>query len=414
MILVFTYPSSGDPAPPIVNMSGTALRVDKQFTPQTDFSVFGSSIVVTLTFEALIASSLMPGGIALWASNINNDNSGTGELLGMIDIPTTGTGGVYQSFTITQTVVNPSGIKYVPLTSFGGEMGEEEGFESIPLSYRNVTITISDPPPPLPVTGDTAPYDYLVIPNSDAVRAGGINRQARVTNVVDGFNFTFATTDYDYRKAFIEASSGATITPVSAPAAPAGIPGPFTFDPKDGLAITGIEKTLSGQLNKGQRYQSFAMDTSIDSQPALSFPDETGYVVFDFGFQDQVGPVRYLGRLSVSELLLDASFKFPNTILSGTKITLLSSKSPFVPPINKHPGNFYATGSAAGRIAAQKTIDQIVAAGIQVDVDVIYPGARGLGAEEFPDRGSYKVSDAVGVWGGDDLDQEIPKARDDS
>lgn len=415
MLLVFTYPGLGDPAPPIVNASGTALRVDKQFTPQTDFSVFGGSIVVTLTFEAMIAPSLMPGGLALWSSTVNNDNSGTGELLALIDVPTTGTGGVFQSFTVTNTVANPSGTKYVPLTSFGGEMGEEEGFESIPLSYRNVTITISDLPPAPPVSGDTGTFDYLIIPNSDAVRAGGVNRQTRVTGVVDGFNFTIATTDYDYKRSFIESGSGVTVTPVAAAPAPTGIPGPFTFDTKNGLALTSVEKVLLGQLNKGQRYQSFAMDTGIDSQPALSFPDEIGYVVFDFGFQDQVGPVKYLGRLSASELLLDASFKFPNTILTGTKVTLLSSKSPFVPPVNEHPGNFYVTGSAAGRIAAQKTIEQIVAAGLQVEVDVVYPGDRGLGGEGLPDRKAYKLTDAVEVWGGDDLDTEIPivKAGDE-
>jgi hypothetical protein len=275
------------------------------------------------------------------------------------------------------------------------------------------TVTISRTWTVSSVTlGDTNKYNYLMIPASDAVRAGGLNRQTRVTSIVDGFNFTYSTADQDYRQSYIESAAGATVTPVAAQASPTGVGGPFTYNTKDGIAITDTEKAITTQLDKGRSYQSFAMAVSVgDPTPAMDFPDTIGYLVFDFGFQDQVGPVKYLGRLSGSELLLDASFKFPNTILPGSMVTLLSQRSPWTPAANVHPGNFYATGSAAGRIAAQQTIDQITGAGLQVDVDVIYPGDRGLGGEGLPDRNAEKITDAVSVWGGDNLDEEIPKAR---
>lgn len=410
----YSFPGIGDPSPPIVNLAGSALRVDKQFDPQTDFSVFGSTIQVTLTYEGKIAPALMAGGIAVWASTVNNDNTGTGTLLAELDLPTAGTGGGFETFSLTVIIANPGGVKYVPLTSFAGEQGEEEGFESVPLSYQNLTLTISNPPPPPPTVGDTGKDNFLIIPASDAVWAGGLNRVAQVTAAPDSTHFSYRTSDQNYRAAYTEVSTSATVTPAAAPPAPAGVPGPFSFDTKKGLAVTKVEETIAQDLNEDRSYSSFALDTGLDANPALQFPDAPGYLVFDFGFQDMVGPVRYLGRLSESELLLDASFKFPNSIKSGSKVTLLSSKSPFEPPAGTLPGNFYATGTAAGRIAAENTLDQITAAGLKIAVTVLYPGDIGLGGSGLPVGGVPKITDAVAVWGGDSLDVEIPDAKEGS
>lgn len=409
--ITYYFPIGGDPAPPIVNSAGTALRVDKQFDPQTNFAIFGASITVTLSYEGKIGAAPLPGGLAVWASVLNNDNSGTGALLIELDLPTLGTGGNFILYTSTVTIANPGGLKYVPLTSFAGEQGEELGFESVEMQYQNVTLTISDPLPPPPTVGNTGKANFLVVPASDAVWAGGLNRVATVTEVADATHFTYRTADYDYKRAYTEARPGAIVTPSRAEAAPAGIPGPFSFDTKTGLALTGTEETIDQDLNEGQGYSSFALDTGVDPDPALQFPDEPGYLVFAFGFENVVGPVKYLGRLSGSELLLDASFKFPSTVLTGSKVSLLSSKSPFVPSPDELTGNFYATDSAAGRVAAQRTIDQITAAGLPINVDVLYPGDRGLGGEGLPDGGVSKITDAFEVWGGNELDKEIAEAK---
>jgi hypothetical protein len=92
-------------------------------------------------------------------------------------------------------------------------------------------------------------------------------------------------------------------------------------------------------------------------------------------------------------------------------VRLLSGRVPFEPAADHLVGNFYVTGTAAGREAARQIINDIVAAGKQVLVTVLYPGDRGLGGEGFPQGGSYKLSDKVSVWGGDELDSEIPAAR---
>lgn len=261
--------------------------------------------------------------------------------------------------------------------------------------------------------GITTPTkSYVFVPNAESRYSGGLNRRATVAAVPDGTHFTYKTSDQNYHRSYVSANSGATVTPSKAAAAPAGVPGPFTFDRQEGAALTSVEEVLNQTVSAGQRYSSIKLATSPDPSPALQFPDATGYLVFNFGYENQVGPVRYLGRLSVSELLLDASFRFPATLPPGATVTLLSQRSPFAPAADEHLGSFYATSAAAGRVAAESALNQVMGAGLDIEVDVVYPSDRGLGGEGFPTRASQKLSDAVVVWGGDDLDAEIPQARE--
>jgi hypothetical protein len=200
-------------------------------------------------------------------------------------------------------------------------------------------------------------------------------------------------------------AAGAKITPVAAVAGT--IPGPHVFNPLGGVGITGTKSTVAQNLDKGQSYPSVLLTTG----GAADFSTAGGFLVFNFGFANQVGPVRYLGRLSDDELVLDASFHFPDTIVSGDTITLLQTPSAFVPADPPSVGSFYITASPAGRVAAERLIQEISAAGIELSVQVRYPGDRGMGAEGFPARNNYKLSDKVWVWGGDELDQELEVAR---
>lgn len=184
-------------------------------------------------------------------------------------------------------------------------------------------------------------------------------------------------------------------------------PGPYIFDPNAGVGITNVSTTSTVQLNKGQQYRSLPV---VD---ASSFPDEEGWVVLAFGRSISTGPVRYLGRLSGTELMLDFSFRFPFTLVSGVDVTLLDGRAPFVPPNPEQVGSFYLTASAAGRVAAQAAIADAAAAGVNINETIVYPGDRGLGNEGQPDSGTDKLSDQVEIWAGDEVDAEVEAAREE-
>lgn len=188
------------------------------------------------------------------------------------------------------------------------------------------------------------------------------------------------------------------------------IPGPYLLDPIEGVSISNIETTIGGSLYtgifKGQKY------TTLPIVDASIFPDEEGFIVLGFGTKLQTIPIKYFGRYNNEGLLIDYNYTFQDTIPTGTGVILLSQRDPFVP--DEPIGELYVTASPAGRVAAEKTVDEIHAAGIDLDVKIVYPGDRGLGGEGLPQKGAVKLSDKVAVWGGDDLDNEIKTLKEDT
>lgn len=256
----------------------------------------------------------------------------------------------------------------------------------------------------------TGKINHILVPGADQFWYGpGINGFHRVETVPEAATFTYSTREYDYGRSFTNTVQGqAVVTPERANPAPETVPGPFSYDPVSGFAITATAGTTDTAFNKGGRYTSMHLE-GVDS--ALAFPDEVGWLVFNFGYKNVVGPIRYLGRLSNEDLILDAAVPFSSSLPAGASVRLLTGREAFEPAADQLVGNFYVTGTAAGREAAHQIIDDIIAAGKQVLVTIVYPGDRGLGAEGFPQGSNYKLSDVVEVFGGDQLDSEIPAAR---
>lgn len=249
---------------------------------------------------------------------------------------------------------------------------------------------------------------FLFIGGSDSISAGGLNGPQLVTSVV-GNNISYVTPGVSAYTVNANTPSSfpqtaATMTPATAQAGT--IPGPYLLDPNQGVQITSQATTTAMDLNAGQRYRSLV----CAANSVANFPDAPGFIMIQFGYDNQIGPISYLGKISNSELLLDYSFKMPTTAGSGATVTLLNGKAPYDPNTAVGIGAFYLTASPAGRVAAEAAINNVVAAGVDVNIVVQYPGDRGLGGEGLPAAGP-KISDKVAVWGGDNLDAELGEAR---
>lgn len=183
------------------------------------------------------------------------------------------------------------------------------------------------------------------------------------------------------------------------------IKGPYLLDPDAGLSVTNTDTTTVSALGIHQHYGS------VDTADATSFPDAPGYIVFGYGYGYEVGPVKYLGRISNTALALDYGFEFPVSIPVGAVVTLLKTKGPYNPADPETIGCCYLTASPAGRVAAAAAVDEMVAVGRDVEKTITYPGDRGLGNEGQPVAGINKISDAVAVWAGNELDDEVDTAR---
>lgn len=199
-----------------------------------------------------------------------------------------------------------------------------------------------------------------------------------------------------------------SVTSISATAQPSNDPGPYIFDPDSGLSL--LPGTTSATVTGAYVSGAIVPVRAGGSYPALylsstaGIPTGPGYLVLDFGGPNQSLPLRYIEVVDANIVLIDFAFSFQANYANPT-VAVIRDRSPFVPALPSDSANFYVTGSSAGRVAAEATVREASAAGILVNVNVVYPGDRGLGGEGYPTSGEDKLTDAIRVWGGDELDE---------
>lgn len=256
----------------------------------------------------------------------------------------------------------------------------------------------------IPGTGATevtGGYGLLALPAAEHLGAGGLNRAHTVVSAPTGTTLVVRTPG----RGGVVVAAPAT---VQALAAPAGVlPGPFVYDPRDGVGTTAVKGALATGLVAGRSYPTIRLGTN----EALAFPTTPCYVVFGFGRSYQAGPVRCMGRVGTADLALDAAFRFPADVPAGATVTLLTGAAPWAPAVPEAAGSFYLTHSAAGRVAAEALLEDVAAAGIDLEVEVRYPGDRGLGGEGGPTTGAGQLADRALVWGPNDLDRDTEARR---
>jgi hypothetical protein len=180
--------------------------------------------------------------------------------------------------------------------------------------------------------------------------------------------------------------------------------GPYIYDTNQPFGITGQELTIQTEIPRGKGCPVVTITEDLSLLP------QSGYVVVNFGYEDQEGPVKY-SIISTGSLVLDPSFRFNHEHIMGTKLTVVSQKAPYLPTVSEQTGAFYLTASNSGLSAARKYITDISATGIDLNINVRYPGDRGLGNEGQPVKSNYKLSDIIEVFGPDNLDPFLEEMR---
>lgn len=244
----------------------------------------------------------------------------------------------------------------------------------------------------------------IYVEASDQLSGGGMTGWQTVASVVSTTVFQYETPAH--QQYTVNGAAGTVITPFAAPAA-GKVPGPYMWDPSGASpGITSIQASTAVELFAGQQYSQLQLSANV----ATTFPNEPGFLVLNFGTDQQVFPLPYLGVFAENALALDYTFVFPFNVPAGSSVILLIAKGPFVPETPEAVGSFYVTDSNSGRVAAEATIENIAGGGLDVDISVSYPGDRGLGGEGLPATGQ-KFSDKVIVWGSNDLDTDEADAR---
>lgn len=270
-----------------------------------------------------------------------------------------------------------------------GEYVVPTGFGSATRSSNTTTLSFA----PNIVAGKVAVGDTVFV-NFEQVGGAFASGEKIVTAVADtslSYADPGAPASASVKGNVSKDSYRSAVAHISAPAS--NTLGPYVFDVDAGRAITAATTGLTTSLLKHQNYDRIQVaDNSL-------FPDAPGYLVLGFGTSKQSRPIKYLERVGTDLILIDYSYAMEFDYSVGDNVVYIVSRSPFVPGLPSDNENFYATGSSAGRIAAQSITTASAAAGIVLDFNVVYPGDRGLGGEGYPTEGAGKLSDAATVWG---------------
>lgn len=147
--------------------------------------------------------------------------------------------------------------------------------------------------------------------------------------------------------------------------------GSYTYDTHS-LPISKVSTTLQEPINEG------SLETVIFGLNTNAFPDGTGYLMFDFGTDNQEGPVKYLARPSSGSLLVDPSYKFQKTHAINSDVMLLLGRTGYQPKQDGTDYQAFVTGTTAGRDAAIAMMESLAAAGIFLNIFIVYPKDPGL------------------------------------
>ena len=247
------------------------------------------------------------------------------------------------------------------------------------LITGDFTSSLSEPIPPTGVAGDDAMLFYN--PKTRRVTseerfAGAFQTDARTLEV-----FVPATTKIVRRN-----RAGAAHIYESGPSNE-GQEGPFLYDTELGYVI-GEQAALTTE----------ELDVSSDSilfvDDASQFPDESGNIIIGLGTSHQEGPVPYISKPSDQTLRINPSYKFKKDHPIGTDIALIAQNSPATPNKDGSDFPFFLTDSVAGRLYAERLINEITATGIVVIIYVLYPNDIGLGK-----GGDQENSEKYYIWG---------------
>jgi hypothetical protein len=149
-------------------------------------------------------------------------------------------------------------------------------------------------------------------------------------------------------------------------------PGSYIFSPKSGLSITRTGTKLNEPLTAG------TVKTVVAMQNTTQFPDAEGFLMLNWGEENQEGPIRYFGRPSSGSLLVDPSYKFKQDHANGSSVYIIKDTHPVIPRPDGTSRQAFLTGSASGRLEAESLIEKLKASGIFLNIILVVPEGPGL------------------------------------
>lgn len=146
--------------------------------------------------------------------------------------------------------------------------------------------------------------------------------------------------------------------------------GSFLFNPSgsvNNFTITSQRAQLNQVVNKGSIYTSLAVTSTS------SFQNTSGFLVFNFGMNNEETPVKFRGIPNSNTILIDPGYTFKNDHAIGSFVNVISQQAPYVPNQNGKDLAIYLTSPSAAREEVEKILRLLTAAGIIIRFVILGP-----------------------------------------
>lgn len=205
----------------------------------------------------------------------------------------------------------------------------------------------------------------LIISASYAKRSGGFGGSV---------SYFFDKTS-THNQAQVMSGLNAVFTEYSEPANPAFI-GSFLYDPtgsKYQNTVSGAILKNADEILKGDNPVAIFVE-NVDNFP------KSGKLLINYGTDRVEGPINYLSTIQNSsgnsQVLIDPSYKFKFTHNIGAGIWHIHKTSTYVPDTTGKDYPVYITGTARARNTLLQILKLLVASGIFIDFNVLFPNLR--------------------------------------
>lgn len=144
------------------------------------------------------------------------------------------------------------------------------------------------------------------------------------------------------------------------------IKGTYVWDTSAPYVLSHATATINTQVQAGTIVRLIDVTSN-------EIPNESGFLVFDYGRTNQEGPIRYLYKPSDNTIAIDPSYVFQKTHTAGSPIVALRQKGPHVMDTRAGEYGPYITDPSEARVILEDLIRSVKSAGIFVNFLIRFP-----------------------------------------
>lgn len=144
------------------------------------------------------------------------------------------------------------------------------------------------------------------------------------------------------------------------------IKGPYVWQLDAPFTLSADTSTTTTNIIAGKTYKLLVLGSN-------NIPDGPGYVVLDYGKNNQEGPIKYLYKAAENVMAVDASYAFQQFHDSGASVVAVSKLGPHIPTGHGNEYPPYITNPSDARKLLQDLIVSVASAGIFIDFIIRFP-----------------------------------------